>query len=447
MPKKKLYINLPEDKKKYYGRVYPIKIAASETRPGASEGRLFYLFLEEGPKNVPKTMLSAGERAGGFKFTPPNRKLCVITKKKQEVDVKLSIGGGDLFKIKYGKNADGSGSKQSGLEIECWRKIFVRYGKMKSCPDATWGTIKSEFEKLFIEVETEGPTEIPRESWVRDQSPVTRMDRGKAAMPFPDQSTKLVFVDRIGRKSTATGGPWEWTPAQLNGSKVYEWTIPNSKYTWTDDLDWITGEIKVIEADGRERRLSVPMDSVVTKKAAGAFDHPEGKAATKIQMDFSRLPGLTPWIRRGTGKLSVKLDIGIMDDLAMGLAWPSPPQILIATHDPYTYAAGGYLENTTVHEIGHNLGLNVYWLPEWVPDTGAFDDWVANTTWYNNVNGGVGPHCNTGASLDAQNHYKNGTCTMLHYVNGKTAFCAQCATILKRSDLKKLGMKNVWPNG
>ena len=131
----------------------------------------------------------------------------------------------------------------------------------------------------------------------------------------------------------------------------------------------------------------------------------------------------------------------------MGLAWPSPPQILIATRDPRWYTPSNEIDNTIVHEIGHNLGLNVRWLPRYNEATGASDGRDENATWYDDTHGGLGTHCSTGATLNAANEYQNGSCTMLHYVTGATAFCPQCTNNVKRALLEKLGRQSVWPQG
>ena len=447
MPDKQ-YVNLPQGSADNHGRWYLLSIKIAEKKPGDSEGRLVYLFVDAQPDNLPDIWFPAAHRGGGFQFTPPGRTLQTVKDKKAEAYALLSIGGGDKYKFRAGKKASGDGSVDARKEVEVWRKIWVRVGNMKGCPSGNWGTVKSEFQKVFLDLEQQGPTEIPHLPWSRDRSPVTEMDKGKGALPYPDQATKLVFVDRIGKSSRVDVGPISFTPAQLKNNRVFKYKLPGTSYTWPDDSAWIAGRIEILDKNGRVTASYDKVRHTVSKRTSSeAYKHPEGWAARYLKFDFSGWGKLDAWCDRGEGQFRFTLWVWMIDDTAMGLAWPSPPQILIATRDPRWYTLSGDIDNTIVHEIGHNLGLNVRWLPTYDEATGAFDDWDENSTWYDNRNGGVGTHCSTGATLGADSKYKNGTCTMLHYVNGITAFCDQCSNSVKRAKLTKLGKGNVWPAG
>ena len=451
----KQYVNMPQsdNSNDRQGRWFGLNIAVSEEASGASQGGLIYLFLVPDPNNVPKIMVSAANRATGFQFVPNSRKLVVVDEGRAAAWCRLSINGGDKYKFKAGRRFDMSGAVESGVEVETWRKIFVRYGFMMStdaaytdAPTANWGTVRSEMEAVFIECETDGPIGLMMSPWSRDSAAITEMDRGRAAMPFPDQSTKMAFVNRIGRKGTMSPRYIDFTPAMLQGNKIWYWTLPDNEYTWPEETDWVSGRIECLDASNNVIQNYPTISHTVFKSTTGGFRHPDGLAAHRIKFDFRRW-GLTNWIRAGQGKLRVHFSIRNIDDTAMGLAWPTPPRILIATRHPKSYGTNTTLDNTVVHEIGHNLGLNVRLLPEYNETSGAREDEVVNATWYDNTNGGVGTHCSTGASLNSRNHYINGTCTMLHYVNGVTAYCGQCTPVLKRSNLSKLGKANVWPRG
>ncbi len=455
------YVNLPLSLDKHYGRYYWLQVKIKEKKPGASEGQLVYLFCEDNGENMDPKFVSSFNRAGGFAFNPKHRKLVMIQSKLAMGLVKLSNVGGDKYKFKVGKKFDKSGAKDAKQDVEIWRKIFVRHGYMKPTggaarifrpvPQADWGTVKTELDKVFIELEEDGPSTVTHEPWSRTDSPIRNLDRGKGAMEFPDQSTKLVFVDRIGKASWTETHTFRFSGGRLGGT--HDWTIPGGVYTWPE-TDWVRGFIDIRDSSG-DTILSITdvgkIRSTVKKK--GGYRHPDGKVTKKIRFDFGSWLGLDNLKRIG-GSVKIRLRIRIIDDTAMGLAWPSPPKILIATHHPISYDAGGYLENTTIHELGHNLGLNVKNLEEFDPDSGAHDDWVENGTWYDNSKGGVGTHCSTGAHLEEETRrgvtrevYKDGTCTMLHYTNGKVAFCDMCARNLKLARLRKLGKRNVWPKG
>lgn len=446
----KQYVNLPQGSADNHGRWFLCKVKIKEKKPGDSEGKLVFLFIDAQPGNIPVTWLPAAHRALGFQWKPGkgSRILETCTNQTVQAYACLSIAGGDKYKFRAGKISTGEGSVDAKVEVEVWRKIFVRVGSMAGCPSGNWGTVEAEFKKVFIDMEREGPSAIPHVAWSRDKAPVAAMDRGKGAMPYPDQSTKLVFVDRIGKSSRIDVGPVEFTPAALKSNRVFKYQLPGDLYTWPDDNAWIAGRIDLLDKNGRVTASWDKVRHTVTKRTkSDAFKHPEGWATRWITFDFSGWGNLDAWCDRNEGKFRFTLWVWMIDDTAMGLAWPSPPQILIATRHPTSYDPNDKIDNTIVHEIGHNLGLNVRWLPTYDEATGAFDDWDENATWYDNRNGGVGTHCSTGATLNASNKYVNGTCTMLHYVNGVTAYCGQCANCVKRAKLEKLGRTSIWPAG
>lgn len=456
MAAKKQFVNMPATKKEY-GRFFPLTVNIRETKPGESEGMLLYLFMEPDGANVPAEQLSLADRNGGFCFIPQHRELVQVKDKKAMSHVFLSIGGGDKFKFKAGRKADKSGAVDAHVEVEVWRRIYVQMGYMKvgsnpphrwaNAPVANMGTVTSSLQDNFIELATQGPRSVPHVPWINNQNPISQLAAKVGKPKYPDQTTQMVFVDRIGKKSTVNWGPWTFTRDALKAGLVRQSELPAGQFTWPDDADWGTCQIEVLDDAGVVRRSMRTPAGFMTKEASGAYQHPEGKAARKVNFDFGTLAGMGAWLRFGTGSVRLTVVVKIIDDEAMGLAWPSPPRILIATRSPTRYTRNDKLENTVVHEIGHVLGLNVKNLPKYNVDHGYLDSWEDNPTWYNNVNGGVGSHCHTGATLDANNKYKNGTCAMLHYVNGKTAYCPDCKKVLKRSDLKKLGRTAIWPRG
>ena len=456
----KQYINLPLDHARNHGRWHWLVVSVTETKDGASAGQPLLLKLEPDGKNMTPGFVAAGNRATGFAFVPPNRKLVAIEDKKGKSWVRLSTVGGDKFGFKAGKWFLAKFEIDHPDTVEIWRKIFVRYGKMAGAgappiPVANFGTVKGELEKVFIELETEGPSNVAHVPWVTGQDPLRSLDRGKPAMEFPDQSASMVFVDRIGKRSNIDTRTFTFTAEQMYSN--FTWQLPGGVYTWPDDADWISGTITIKDGKGKTLRTVTDVERLkvtIKKDKATGYKHPEGWATRGIRFVFSKWGGKGYFKKLG-GTVDIKLRIGTIDDTAMGLAWSSPPAILIATHHPYTFAASGGLENTVVHELGHVLGLNVRWLGDFNPDSGALEDFVDNDSWYDDTHGGRGPHCSTGASLapklqsdgTTRQEYKNGTCAMLHYANGITTFCDKCQRMLKLARLEKLGREKVWPLG
>jgi hypothetical protein len=445
------YVNMAHEPGKNYGRHYWLEVKIKEQKPGASEGRLVFLFVAKDGKNMDEKWLSSHGRAGGFHFTPPHRKLVTVTGKKASSWVLLSLAGGDKFKFKAGKEIDEHKAKNAKQEVEVWRKIFVRYGNMPGCKTADFKTLKDELAKAFVDVETEGPLAVGHQGFVSSpDATVALMDKGKAAMKYPDQSSKMVFVDRIAEKGRHAFTVADITGAQLQGSKIWNVTIPGDRYTWPEDKSWISGTIELLDDKGNVTHSFSQVGNIVSK--VPGYPHPEGIAAQKLKIDVSRWHGLGKWIAWGKGKMRLKLQVEVIDKAAQGKASGSEPWVIIGTRHPYWHTPNAMLDNTVTHEIGHVLGLNVLVVPEYDQKTGARNGLTRNKKWYDNQFGGVGTHCSTGAKTYpvkvngvTRREYRDGTCTMLHYVTGRTAFCPNCIHHLCRADLRKIGYRKVWP--
>jgi hypothetical protein len=238
-----------------------------------------------------------------------------------------------------------------------------------------------------------------------------------------------------------------FTPAALKSDRIFKYELPGKSFTWPDDNAWIAGRIDILDKDGNVIKTFDKVRHTVSKRTTSdASQHPEGWAARYLRFDFSGWGNLDAWCDRGEGKFRFTLWVWMIDDDYMGLAWSNPPQILIATRDSRFYTPSNEIDNTIIHEIGHNVGLNVRWLPRYNEATGASDGRDENATWYD-AHGGLGPHCSTGATLNAENEYVAGSCAMRHYVSSVTAFCSQCSSNVKRALLEKLGRESVWPQG
>jgi hypothetical protein len=365
--------------------------------------------------------------------------------------VKLSIAGGDKYKFLAGKKFDRSGAVSAKEEVEVWRKIFLRLGRMspsasqakkgyKTCATANLATAKATYEKSFVEIDDEGPYSIPYESWITTIKPqVAKLDKGRPPMEQPARASRIVFVDRI-------GGPALWTQAltlsakQLQGNKVWNSTLLGDRWTWPPDKGWVSGTLYLLKPDGSVFWSTTKVEPLLKKK--GGYKHPEGTVAQQFQLNLSGWPSVNPWIKAGKGKMRLVLKIWTIGGVAQGFA--DGNNIAIGTYHPYYYTPNNLMDNTVIHELGHALGLKVRWAREYDDKTGAGVKWHDNPTWYDNTFGGMGTHCHTGASL-VSGEYKNGSCAMLHYTTNSTTLCANCQDSLIRADLSKIGFWSVWP--
>lgn len=451
MTKKRQYVNLDPDPAKNHGREFLLSLKIKEKKAGDSEGRLVYLFVEEDKANLDKKWLASKNRTAGFHFEPPSRQLVTVSKQLASAKVKLSIAGGDKYKFLAGKKSDVGAAVSAKEEVEVWRKIFVRLGRMnpsaglaakgyKPCPVANLATARTAFDKAFVEIEDDGPHAIPYKTWITDIGPeVAAVDKGHAPIAQPSRAARLLFVDRI-------GGPalWEQTltlsAAQLKANKAWSCNIVGGRWTWPPDKDWVFGTLKLLRTDGSVFWSTDKIEPLLKKK--GGYKHPEGTVTQSFRFDISSWTSINSWVNAGAGKMQITLFMWTIGGAAQGFA--SGNNIAIGTRHPYNYDPNTEMDNTVIHELGHVLGLKVRWAREYDPKTGAGVKWHDNPMWYDNSHGGMGTHCRTGAKLQA-GEYRNGSCAMLHYTTSATDFCDDCRKSLVRADLSKIGYWSVWP--
>jgi hypothetical protein len=445
---KKWYVNLPQDNSKARGRDYPVVVNLSETEAKASEGKFVFIFLKpDGGGNVPVTQLWMGDRAGGLM----GRVLTRIADKKAAATIPLSVCGKDRFKVLIGKTFDINAAKDSGLEtIETWRKVFLKVGKMRGCPSADWGQVKSEFEKYGVEIDTGGVAKmLAAKPWVTSIPDVmTELDGGAAVSP---QTVKIVFIDRIGKKGKKDV-TFRLTAAGFPRSRKHVLEIPDGGYTWPDRTKNVfAGSAIYFDELGMLKGFLMLGGQV---RPHGGYAHAEGTAARKILFDFSGMAAIDAWVRAGKGFMQVSGEVAVIEDVAQGMAQIEPPQIVVGSRHPYFYNEmdTAHLVSTSIHEIGHTLGMVPKRLPTFDAPVGVDKRHSPNPVWYDNTNGGVGWHCKTGAggptynANTKRNEYTIGTCTMFHQQQSvaKTAFCADCGKVIRRARLTRLGKLHVW---
>jgi len=445
---KKWYVNLPQDNSKAEGRDYPVVINLSETEAKASEGKFVFIFLKaDGGGNVPLTQLGFQDRGGGLL----GRFLTTVKDKKAAALIPLSVCGKDRFKILIGKTPDINAAKDSGLEtIETWRKVFLVVGKMRGCPSADWGQVKSEYEKYGIEIYTGGVAKmLAAKPWVTNiPGVIAELDGGRAVSP---RTVKIVFIDRIGMKGEKEVR-FRLEAAGFAQSRRYTLKIADGEYTWPDRTKNVFGGTAFFFDERGMAKAIISLNERV--KPSGGYAHKEGTAARTLLFDFSGRADVEAWARAGKGFMQVGGEVAIISDTAQGMAQVEPPQIVVGSRHPYFYDEMDTVQLvcTTIHELGHTLGMVPKQLPTFDAPFGVDKRVSPNPVWYDDRNGGVGPHCKTGAGGPTYNpnkklnEYTAGTCNMFHQVQSaaKTAFCAECGKVLKRARLTRVGGLHVW---
>ncbi len=456
---RKQYVNLDWNPEKIEcGRGVFLKASIDETGPpGSSEKQKAYFFIEpDVGNNMKAKFLPAGNRAVGFFGEPPHRRTVTIKDKKVTGVASVSTVGGDKFKFKVGQKDDKSDAKDyPELEIETWRKIFVRVGKMASCKSVSPGSLQGDFDPMFIELESEGAESVTDwDDFVKSPaSVVSGMNKGKTEPVHPGQTAHVVFVDRIAEPETIEIET-VYVASELKKSKVQIWKIQGDHSTWPDDSDWIVkGEIATFDDKGDPRMAWRSLGDVVSKATDKGehHEHLNGFAVDHLSIDFAKLgAGLDEWVTRGDGILQVTLSIRVLSGTANGSADPRLPYLIVATRSAWTYKerSSSAIKGTLRHELGHQFGLALRYIPHYDEAKGEYSGRDQNIKWYDDAHGGRGNHCSMGANTMTNKEYEDGTCTMFHKTTKKRGtFCAVCKVLLKRANLGMLGRRNVWDPG
>jgi hypothetical protein len=295
-----------------------------------------------------KEWFPPGSRPSNFSGKPPFGVQATIKDKKAVAALRLSIAGGDKFKVSDGKLPDKSDATDSGMEqLEVWRKLFVRAGKMEcdgSAPNL--GIAKSELAKAFIELEQIGGfNPIPAEGWYDDPTdPVFEMNRRCSGdLPRPDQTIYVAFVDRCGRPGVQTYKTAVIDNAKIRKSYVVDWPLKSEDgsttfYTWpTKRDDWVSGMLMLSDApaeQGESHIVRTDLHNFFFRKPK--WTHPEGTMTDHLYLDLSPLASeVDEWIRKDNrnGKLEVQLSVQVLQNEANGSAWKGCA--MIATRDCY----------------------------------------------------------------------------------------------------------------
>jgi hypothetical protein len=240
--------------------------------------------------------------------------------------------------------------------------------------------------------------------------------------------------------------PWKCSQSDFPGKKFtlfpYGTSTADIKWSWPFDNWLMGGFIRLFDDKGNLRAQRPVHPHVKRGTKYKYYKHPEGIAACSLDFDLRQFPGLDDWLKEKNGKLDLDLQYRVIEDQCWGIA--EDLSIVCATRDAQTYdKTSKYLAQITYHEIGHVIGNVLKWMVTYDEGTAAFEDAVLNQFWYVG-RGGVGNHCSNGARENGPN-LDLGKCLMFHGTySGNPEYCDQCQLIVKRADLTKLGLENVW---
>lgn len=468
------YVNLDGDPAKpELSASLILKAKIDEKNPGDSKGGVGYFYVDPQGGVMALDMFPAQMRPQGFDKTPKYQIEASIEDKQMQEPVRIGSGGGDTYKFKYGKEADGSDAKSyPGDSLDVWRKIFLRSGHMKDCPALDIGGLTADFEPVFIEFEQDGGAiEIPREYYSDDIGAVISKMGPSTTSKHSKQTVQIGMVDRIGKRGSARitqevwpvssgGQPVDWVTKDTG--KGFQVKLPDGNLTWPNDKTWIISAWAVFYGKSGTvddlRFLSTPETFVRKDTTYRNYAHPEGKACRRVTIVLDELrKQINTMMSADTSKVVLEVDVGFIDSPYLGLASGSSPQLIVGTRDPLhggRIRAGG-IAKTVSHELGHIFGLVPRYLPVYSEDKAEEEEPEENGQWYFAM-GGLGNHCGEGAS-DKQGTINGvpatvksgGSCLMFHAGDESSPkpFCGNCRTLLRRADLTNLGLANVWPKG
>lgn len=456
MPKK-VYVNIENgDPAKGEGRAVPLKISATETKPGSSKGQDVFVFLEPDGGNEPNGFVGRKHRGQNFHTDPKFGTKVTLKGKSTEALVQVSTVGGDKWKFKVSKKADGSGAKNApGDGVEVWRKVYTRVGHMEGCPHVDPTSLNGKLTDVFIEIEKKGGVrEVPHEANTLELEPPISALRKLAGDPeHPPITVDVVFVDRCMDPGELKDWIVDLTPGDFDSKRRAKVKVKDGKKTWPFD-DWILyGALYLFDGNGNAMARGAAQDYLERAAVASAprgsnaksYKHKEGLATNRLLLDLSKFPNIERWMNERGATAKLILGIKIIASTAAGKAKPTLPWIVMATRNGWTYEKAQEMPTVLLHEFGHVFGHVLRFVPRYVEDTGALDDRDEYSYWYDK-HGGVGNHCHNGSTLGSDTCTAGaGACVMFHATPGQgPEFCGECKKILKRAPMNSLGRLNVW---
>jgi hypothetical protein len=358
---------------------------------------------------------------------------------KTITDLQISCAGKDVFSYSA---VDSYGNRASSVEIETIRRVYLQELKMPGVPAAnTLATFTGEFANHGIEL-----VQLPSQAMTRienvGQDTSTFETEARKAYVASGCSAKEPYV--VALAYTGHLAVKEEPPAIVKtgvevapGKRPVEIAIvgPNattgalqSKSLWKNI---VAGEKWFIKAEfvreGETSAVEIP-EALVT---AVADDSTVPDDCTTVKIDVAKLTDLihaNP-LRKAFARLSpfkgaISLKVFIVNRMRGGISIGGGNLICVCTRAWWRDESAADQNQTMVHEMGHKIGM--------VPDGTSLD---ATPNQYTGK-GHRGSHCHAGLGVLADyGGVAGSTCAIFGATNGVSAFCADCATAVKKVDL------------
>lgn len=390
----KWYVNMAADESAHHGREISVE---AEVKPKV-QGVRVYFTLDKGAKNrgsLPEDMKA--------KLSPDT----ALTDANGIAKAKLTLSryGGDKFRVSAslnkGTTPGTAGAKETGW-FEVWRKLYYELDCMKRSGGGSYsnranpGGLKTEFNKVFVELRTTGADSAPAHQRIVHENEVDNWAKNLRSGGGKPRYFQLVLLDTIAWDEKTTTETWSFPFAK--GSLA----LPASSYT-IDSRDWF------VSASYKEQGATPKMGNLT--KTAFHLDIDSPYDTNKLSVDLSGIAGLNPTVKTVDVTLKFKT-------WTEGSGIQSGPGTVIGMRWRERKFAGGQLTNSTlntmVHEVGHAMGLAATKLP---------DGTALATTYYKN-----GHHCKVGTN----------TCVMWETNSQKTAYCGKCNDACRGRNLASL---------
>ena len=416
----KQYVNLPQDPAEHHGADLPLEVEASNV--SADNVRYAEWWIEPNGDNTPERYLSRRQRAHLQQRITRNRRDHFAN------TLSLPHVGGDRYDIKCSKRNDRNSAVTIDT-VETWRKLFFSiYAMDDRCAthiNRVKAPVLSAMRDVFVElVEHQSVRTQVQENYTEFRNGLRHyyQDPNAAdpsALPNRPFHLRVLVLLRL----------FQHMPTRYNPTTSH---IVHYQNTVNELMEhnWLVSARARLAPNGPWRDVTAQC----RRMGARQFS-----ADLTDQREF--------WDGLHNDSRNIELDITVREKFnAAGGSIGN--LVILAIMDGDQETATQFSIATMVHELGHACN-QVIDRERTYNGRGSPNGWDVNSQWYNNVNGGVGDHCNLNASLQAvavsvassgQIYRPNpgqNTCVMYHQMHPRIGqdYCNQCKPRVKRADL------------
>ena len=427
LPREDKWVDKPEIKNKDRLGIRP-RIKVRFDRPGSHS---FRVKLIPDPKNNAYTESEKGRNAN-FRHEETSKSYTTDADGTKILDDDFALVGGGGYKFKAEAEDDYKNVVRTGW-ITTKRLIYLVEVKMKGLKSIakSLNPMMTEYKKHHLIIKRLPPVEMEHLENVGKEFYALQAKARKAYAASPAVRAKepyvlaIAYTDHLAvknyhqelRKPGVRGGAKGGkviVPVRGKGLDSDEIEDRNLWWGVEEKVDWFESA-KFVAADGSSTRI--PKEKCRPIPGAG-----KKYGAKQIEVDVSDLPDKP-------GELV--LTVNWIDHMRGGLSFTTGNMVSICMRVWWTDVSDEEQHAVAIHEVGHRIGM-VASGEKKLPDKPGS---------YYLGGGHVGDHCSkgvpAGANLDSAEAERLSQCVMFGATNLKTAFCGDCAPVVKKLDLSR----------